>query len=123
MNQGKLPLDFKKNKCSLSQFSRLLVCSVKVVKVRKVVLGLVEHLVQMESREQEDLKVLKGKRAHLDQDLKDNQERRCHTYDRHALIPVSVQMVANKTTDENHEVDLILFNTAQKHRTETMINL
>lgn len=48
----------------------------QVLKVRKVVQGLLGNLDQKEIQDQEDLKVLKGNQAHLDQDLKDFQERR-----------------------------------------------
>lgn len=44
--------------------------------MRKVVQGLVGNLDQMEHQDQEDSKVLKENQVHLDQDLKDFQERR-----------------------------------------------
>lgn len=48
----------------------------QVLKVRKVLLALVENLALMENQEQEVLKVLKENQVHLDLDLKDVQERR-----------------------------------------------
>lgn len=48
----------------------------QVLKVKKVVQGLVENLDQMEYQAQLDLKVLKENQVHLDQDLKAFQERR-----------------------------------------------
>lgn len=48
----------------------------QVLKVRKVVQGLAGNLDQMENQDQEDLKVRKENQVHLDQDLKDFQERR-----------------------------------------------
>ncbi len=54
--------------------------SVQVLKVRKVVQGLVGNLVQMENQDQEDLKVLKECQVHLDQDLKDFLERRYYNH-------------------------------------------
>ena len=46
--------------------------------MRKVCQGLVDHLVQLETQEQGDLKVLKENQVLLDQDPKEFQERRYH---------------------------------------------